>query len=102
MSSKRSKEVYSLVAKIPKGKVMTYGQVGKALSMNPRHVGRILHENTDPEGIPCHRVVNSRGRVAEKYAFGGGEIQARKLMAEDVEFAGKRVNLQKCLYKSNH
>ncbi|MDO8507179.1 MAG: methylated-DNA--[protein]-cysteine S-methyltransferase [bacterium] len=101
MSSKTS-EVYKVVSDIPKGKVMTYGQIGEILSMNPRLVGRILHENPDPETVPCHRVVNSRGEVAEKYAFGGGDAQRQKLKQEGVEFVGNRVNIEKSFYKRNH
>lgn len=99
---KKSKEVYRVVKEIPKGKVTTYGQIGKILDMNPRLVGRILHENPDPENIPCHRVVSSLGGVSKKYAFGGNEAQKRKLKQEGVEFIRDRVNLKKCLYKRNH
>ena len=77
---------------------MTYGQIGKIVGVNPRLVGRILHENLNPAEIPCHRVVNSRGEVAKHYAFGGNEAQERKLKQEGVVFIGGRVNLEKCLY----
>lgn len=95
-------KVYRIVSGISKGKVMTYGQIGKILNMNPRSIGRILHGNKDPKNIPCHRVVNLRGEVAKKYAFGGSEIQKIKLIRERVEFTNDRVNLKKCLYKRNH
>jgi len=95
--SKQS-EVYKVVSHIPKGKVMTYGQIGKITGINPRLVGRILHENPNPGRFPCHRVVNARGMTAESYAFGGKKIQDKKLAQEGVEFLGEKVNLRKCLY----
>jgi O-6-methylguanine DNA methyltransferase len=97
-----SKAVYRLVAEIPEGMVMTYGQMGGVIGIHSRLVGRILHENPDPIHIPCHRVVSSRGEVAKSYAFGGGVVQEKKLRKENVKFVGNKVNLKKCLYKSNH
>ncbi|EKD96070.1 MAG: O-6-methylguanine DNA methyltransferase [uncultured bacterium] len=92
---KKSKNVYKIVLEIPKGKVMTYGQIGKTLGINPRQVGKTLHENPDPDNIPCHRVVNLQGEVADKYAFGGGEVQVHKLAQEGVGFVDGKVDLEK-------
>jgi methylated-DNA-protein-cysteine methyltransferase related protein len=87
-------KVYEIVSKIPKGKVMTYGQVAE-LSGNQkasRAVGNILNMNADPKNIPCHRVVRSDGAISG-YAFGGGEVKMKKLKKEGVEFKGNKVNL---------
>lgn len=81
---------------------MTYGQIGKIVRVNPRLVGKILHDNPDPENIPCHRVVNARGGLADKYALGGKKIQSKKLVQEGVEVFAGRVNLEKCFYKRNY
>lgn len=80
-------QVYELVKKIPKGKVMTYGQIAKRLGRPKaaRAVGNILHQNNSLE-IPCHRVVNKRGRVARNYKFGGWKCQREKLLKEGVKF----------------
>jgi len=94
-----SVEVYKLVQKIPRGKVMTYGQVAKLTGLSPRQVGRILHLNPDPTKTPCHRVVNVKGEVSKSYAFGGAEIQSKKLAQEGVEFLDNNVNIEKCLHK---
>lgn len=61
---KFSDRVYKVVAKIPKGKTMTYKQVAVAAgSPNAfRAVGNILNKNYDP-AIPCHRVVRSDGKA---------------------------------------
>ena len=80
--------IYDVVCKIPKGRVATYRQVA-LLAGNPRWarvVGYALHNNPAPGKIPCHRVVNREGRVAEGFAFGGGERQRELLRAEGIEF----------------
>lgn len=91
-------KVYEIVSQIPKGEVMTYGQIAKQIGTSPRVVGNILHKNPDPDKIPCHRVVNARGEVSKNYAFGGKAKQLKKLKAEEVNFFGNRVNLKTCLY----
>jgi O-6-methylguanine DNA methyltransferase len=92
MLSDIQQRVYQIVSNIPKGKVMTYGQVAKLVGIkSPRLVGRYLHINPSPENIPCHRVVNSKGFVARNYAFGGNEVQKRRLIEEGVGFVGMRV-----------
>jgi endonuclease-3 related protein len=79
--------VYHLVSLIPKGKVLTYGQVAKILGLkSPRVVGFLLHQNKNPEKIPCHRVVFSDGSLAKNYAFGGEKQQYLKLKKEGVKF----------------
>lgn len=79
-------KVYDLVQKVPKGKVTTYGEIGRALKLNPRVVGYALHANPDNDTTPCHRVVTIDGRVATGFAFGGQDIQRKLLEAEGVKF----------------
>lgn len=55
-------KVYAVVAKIPKGKTLTYKQVAEKIG-NPlacRAVGNALNKNRNPN-VPCHRVVRSDG-----------------------------------------
>lgn len=82
------KRIYDVVCQIPKGKVATYGTVA-LMAGNPRWarvVGYALHNNPAPGVIPCHRVVNREGKVADSFAFGGGDIQRQILEAEGVVF----------------
>lgn len=81
-------KVYAYLKTIPKGKVVTYGQIARDLGNVhfSRTVGNILHDNPDPSRYPCHRVVNSRGRVAARYAFGGGDAQRKRLEDEGIVF----------------
>jgi len=91
-------KVYALLKTIPRGKVTTYGQIAAALGNKNllRAVGNILHNNPDPGKFPCHRVVNSRGQVAEHFAFGGGEAQRKLLEQEGIVFERNgRIDLTK-------
>ena len=79
--------VYENVRKIHKGKVATYGQIAFMCGSPKasRAVGYALHFNPDPDNIPCFRVVNRFGALAEKFAFGGIEEQKRRLEEDGVE-----------------
>jgi len=91
-------KVYELIKAIPEGRVATYGQIAEYLGDRhlARTVGNILHNNPDPGVIPCHRVVNRQGKVAEHYAFGGAEAQRKRLEQEGIVFdANGRIDLKK-------
>lgn len=94
-------KIYHVVARIPKGRVCTYGQVA-CLAGNPRWgrvVGYALHVNPDPDKIPCHRVVNRLGEVSKAFAFGGHNRQRELLINEGVAFLPDgRVDLSKCMW----
>lgn len=80
--------VYALVAQIPKGKVMTYGQLA-ALAGNARAariVGGIAHFG-DPD-LPWQRVVNKKGGLAAGYP-GGRSAHKLHLEAEGIEVLGE-------------
>ena len=91
-------KIYEVVKTIPCGRVATYGQVA-LLAGNSRWarvVGYALHNNPDPQNIPCHRVVNREGRVASGYAFGGSGIQRELLEKEGIVFeADGHIDLHK-------
>ena len=94
-------KIYEVVARIPKGKVATYGQVA-LLAGNPRWsrvVGYALHANPDPEKIPCHRVVDRFGSVSKAFAFGGENRQISLLESEGVKLNNGVVDL--CVYQWN-
>ena len=91
-------KIYEVVKTIPRGRVATYGQVA-LLAGNPRWarvVGYALHNNPSPETIPCHRVVNREGRVADAFVFGGGNVQRSLLEDEGIIFDyDGRIDLKK-------
>lgn len=97
VADNQTKRIYDVVCNIPKGKVATYGQVA-ALAGNPkmsRAVGNALHKNPDPDRIPCYRVVNAKGELSGAFAFGGKNVQAKRLMADGIEVVNGRVDLKK-------
>ncbi|MET0779638.1 MAG: MGMT family protein [Candidatus Saccharimonadales bacterium] len=77
--------VYELVAQIPKGRVMTYGQVAAlcGAAWAAWEVGQIAH--TGPEGLPWQRVVNKQGGLAAGWPGGGRAAHAARLQADGVE-----------------
>ncbi|HIT62427.1 MAG TPA: MGMT family protein [Candidatus Caccovivens faecavium] len=92
--------VYDLVKKVPKGKVVTYGEIARAIG-NPRmsrQVGWALHVNPKPGVIPCHRVVNRFGELSSAFAFGGVNRQAELLREDGVEVIDNKVDLNKYGY----
>lgn len=90
-------KVYNVVMKIPRGKVATYGQVAAAAGSGgaARAVGNALHKNPAFGVIPCHRVVNAKGELAEAFVFGGVNVQKNLLEEEGVEVVDNRVELKK-------
>ncbi|HWT56034.1 MAG TPA: MGMT family protein [Candidatus Microsaccharimonas sp.] len=79
--------VEALVAQIPQGRVMTYGQLA-ALCGNARAariVGGIAHFG-DP-ALPWQRVVNKQGGLASGYP-GGWQGHKAALVAEGYEVSG--------------
>ena len=80
--------VYDVVMRIPRGKVLSYGDVAR-LAGSPhssRQVGWALHCNPRPGEIPCHRVIFKDGSVSSGFAFGGPQVQRAMLEAEGVVF----------------
>ncbi len=96
-----SQAVYEYLKIIPRGKVVTYGMIARAIGRPraSRQVGNALHRNPAPVVVPCHRVVNREGRLAPAFAFGGAEKQAELLRAEGVEVVGGYVDLSKYLWE---
>lgn len=94
-------QVYELVKLIPKGKVTTYGIIAAALGRphSAKIVGYALHDNKDPQNVPCYRVVNRYGEVSSAFAFGGENAQRAMLEHDGVTFIDGKVDLTKHLYK---
>ena len=96
MNRKLDKQiVYEYLRVIPKGKVVTYGQIAEFLGNKnlARIVGNILHENSDGAKYPCYKVVNAKGNLAENYAFGGVDCQRMCLEADGVIVNNNKVDL---------
>ena len=103
ISDSPTKRIYEAVKKIPYGTVATYGQIAALAGDEKmaRAVGNALHKNPDPEGVPCFRVVNSKGELAGEFAFGGSGAQAKLLRAEGVVVKDGRVDLERFQWRSD-
>jgi len=78
--------VYRLVRRIPRGRVMTYGQIAELLGegYTPRTVGFVMH-NSDNK-TPWHRVINAKGGCSTGSVVLPVDKQQRLLEAEGVKF----------------
>ncbi|HKQ87257.1 MAG TPA: MGMT family protein [Candidatus Acidoferrales bacterium] len=87
--------VYSLVKKIPRGRVTTYGEIARALRLRggARAAGHAMAACPSGRGIPWHRVVGAGGRllIAEPHA----SLQRRLLETEGVTMTERRVNMKR-------
>ena len=97
-------KIYMLVADIPPGKVMTYGQIALVLG-RPRaakSVGTAMRLTPGRLALPCHRVVNAQGGLAPGDVFGAPGMQREMLRAEGVAFwENGRIDLASCLWDPN-
>ena len=94
-------KVLAFLQTIPKGKVVTYGQIASCLG-NPklaRAVGNALHRNPDGDKYPCYKVVSAQGKLSRHYAFGGLQAQRHRLQQEGIEVTDDRVDLAKYQWK---
>ena len=90
--------VYRLVKQIPRGRVLSYGALAKALRLRggARSAGRAMAATPSGKGIPWHRVVGERGKILirEPYA----SLQKKLLESEGVKVIESRVDLRTHLW----
>ena len=83
-------KIYRLALRIPRGRVMTYGQIARLLEerYSPRLVGWAMHATPrDERNIPWHRVINSRGGISTgRVILAEPDRQRLMLEAEGVVF----------------
>lgn len=91
--------VYRLVKKIPRGRVITYGQLACALRLpgGARTAGFAIAACPSGRGIPWHRVVGAGGRLLVREPL--TSLQRRLLEGEGTLFEGLRVDLARCAWQ---
>ena len=88
-----TKQVIDIIRSIPKGKVMTYGQIA-GIAGSPqgaRQVVRILHSMSEKHCLPWHRIINAKGQIAIKEEQSKNE-QIILLRSEGVIVEMKEMN----------
>jgi methylated-DNA-protein-cysteine methyltransferase related protein len=91
--------VFRFVKQIPRGRVLTYGALAKALCLpgGARSAGRAMAASPSGKGIPWHRVIGASGKILirEPYA----SLQRKLLESEGVAVLESRVDLKRHLWK---
>jgi len=95
MITRFHREVFRLVSSVPRGKVVTYGQVAAQLGWPraARAVGYAMRHC--PPGIPWHRVVNASGGISLRANVSGMLTQRLLLEQEGVKARRGRVDLKR-------
>jgi methylated-DNA-protein-cysteine methyltransferase-like protein len=88
---KRYELIWSVVRKVPRGRVATYGQIAEiaGLEGHARQVGYALHNLPANSNVPWHRVVNAKGEISARTGGDSHELQRMLLEAEGVSFDAK-------------
>lgn len=95
-------EVWNFVRQVPRGKVVTYGQIAQALP-KPQEIDFHFNGKTVsiaqlvgnalaicPEDVPWHRVINAQGKVSSR---AGASQQLQLLNEEGLNFTQGRIDL---------
>lgn len=89
-------EVLAIVRRIPRGKVLAYGDIAELVGTGPRQVGRIL--STSGGGVPWQRVVRADGTPALCH----DGVALACLRAEGTPLRGTRVDMTKARWTRAH
>ena len=94
--------VYAVTARIPHGRVTTYGHIARALGepRSARVVGYALNAPPPELDLPCHRVVNRIGFLSGGWHFGHPDVMRDLLRREGVPFRDEyQVDLKQALWE---
>lgn len=96
-SSSPYERFYTVVRRIPRGRVSTYGAVARLAGLpgHARQVGYALAALRDGSAVPWHRVVNAKGELSLEHAASPSGVTQRLRLAREgvVVDAGGRVSL---------
>ncbi len=92
-----NEECYELLKKVPKGKVITYKTLAEKLHTKAyRAVGNAMKKNPFAPHIPCHRVINSNGRLGGYSS--GIKKKIELLKKEGIRIRKNKIDLRKYGY----
>ena len=80
--------IYAQVARVPAGRVATYGQIAELADLpgRARQVGYALHALAAGSDLPWHRVINAKGEISARAESGWQGFQRQLLEEEGVAF----------------
>ena len=93
----RRTALYSTLAQVPEGKVVSYGQLAElaGLGRAARWVGRTLSQLPNDTKLPWHRVLGAGGRISLPAGSPSGDEQRARLRMEGITVLNNRVDIQR-------
>lgn len=91
----RKEAIYLALAQIPKGKVITYGNLAKLAGMpnGARLAGRLMCELPEGSRLPWHRVINAQGKLSLPVDSDSYREQIKRLEKEGVVINNGKIKL---------
>jgi len=95
------KSVWSVVQGIPRGHVLTYGEVARLAGMSraARRVSQAMRRAPKSMELPWHRVVNAQGKISFPEDSSGFRRQKDRLESEGVVFLKGKIDLERFGYQ---
>jgi len=79
-----------LLRKMPRGRVVSYGELARACRTSPRAIGMIMKNNKDPVRYPCYKVIKADGSIGG-YSKGIGK-KIKLLKGDKIKIKNNRVD----------
>ena len=91
----RNRRIVETIREIPRGRVASYGQIAEIAGVprGARQVGYALRQLPAGHDVPWHRVLQASGRIAFAKGSQAYEKQRERLLLENVEVSGGRVDM---------
>lgn len=95
------KNVWQVVDDIPRGHVLTYGEVARLAGMSraARRVSQAMRRAPRGMKLPWHRVVNAQGKISFPTDSSGYAEQKKRLENEGVVFLKGKIDLERFGYR---
>ena len=96
----RREAIYLALAQIPKGRVITYGNLAKLAGMpnGARLAGKLMCGLPEGSRLPWHRVINSQGKLSLPQDSDSYREQIKRLQKEDIEIINGKIKLSVYAY----
>ena len=98
----KSLEILKMLAKVPRGKVTTYGTLAKKCRSSARAVGQVMRNNPSPDLYPCYKCISSDGGIGGYDGCVKGKKISRKLYLlkkDGIKVVNGKIDMKKHLHK---